>query len=184
MANEFKGMGAPVHVVVKLLQEFALPLVLCGALALSATVSQARQFRTIAPIATPERLPEGAERIARFSPVDPRLVRKAVFALASAWNTGRLDPMLSPDRFYNKDRLLDTISEVAPRDAKLTVQSVAGVTTLEQYFQPRRGYRQQVSIVSAIVFTQLEFTDTRQGFIRLEGRNEFVLEIAQRASGG
>lgn len=149
----------------------------------AAAATDAREFRVINPIVTPERIPQNAERIDRLRPVNRKLVEQAVRAMAEAWNSGRLDPILDPDRFYNKDRLLDTIAEVVPRDARLTVLSVGGVTTLEQYFQPRKGYKHQISVVAAIVRTQIEFTDPEQGFLRLEGRNEFVFEIAERVRG-
>jgi len=139
----------------------------------------ARQFRTIRTITTPEKLPENAEPVERFRPVKAQIVKAAVEKLADAWNTGTLDPLLSREKFYNKDRLLDTLAGDIPRDATLRVLSVGGITTLDQYFQPREGRRKQVNIVSAIVRTQIEFNDPNNGFVRLEGRNEFVLEVVQ-----
>ncbi len=171
------------HEILRPALGLGLPLLVIGIFVAAAQMGQARQFRSVNPIATPERIPDGAVRAARFSPVDRQLVVRAIRSLAAAWNTGRLDPLLSRDRFYNKDRLLDTIAEVAPRDAVLKVQSVGGITTLEQYYQPVRGHNRQFSIVSAIVRTQIEFQDPTLGFTRLNGRNEFVLEIEQPAPG-
>ncbi len=156
-----------------------LAILVCGTFLLNK--ASARQFRLITPITTPEKVPEGAVRLERFSPVNRDLVISAVYALADAWNTGNMAPMLSEQRFYNKYRLLDTITDVAPYDAVLKIQSVGGITTLEQYVKPKEGRRRQVSIVSAIVRTQIEFNDPNTGFIQLHGRNEFVLEIEQAA---
>lgn len=144
-----------------------------------ASSTDARQFRTIRPIATPEKLPDNAQPVEQFRPVRAQIVRAAVEKLAEAWNTGNLDPMLSREKFYNKDRLLDTLAGDVPRDALLRVLSVGGITTLDQYYQPRDGRRRQINIVSAIVRTQIEFNDPNNGFIRLDGRNEFVLEVVQ-----
>lgn len=155
------------------------PAIAAGLLCFQLPVADARQFRTIRTIATPEKLPENAQPVERFRPVKAQIVRAAVEKLAEAWNTGTLDPLLSREKFYNKDRLLDTLAGDIPRDATLRVLSVGGITTLDQYFQPREGRRKQVNIVSAIVRTQIEFNDPNNGFIRLDGRNEFVLEVVQ-----
>ena len=140
---------------------------------------QARQFRSIRPLATPEKMAPNAVPTKRFRRLKASVVRAAVRQIAHAWNTGQLSPMLSREKFYNRSRLLDALSIVVPNDAKLRVVSVGGVTTLQQYSEPINGRRRQVNIVSAIVNTQLEFHDPNNGFVKIPGRNEFVLEIVQ-----
>lgn len=139
----------------------------------------ARQFRSIRPMAKPDKIAPNAVPVVRFRRVKASIVRAAVQQIAHAWNTGQLSPMLSREKFFNKDRLLDALSVVVPSNAKLRVVSVGGVTTLQQYFEPRGGRKRQVNIVSAVVNTQLEFHDANNGFVKLAGRNEFVLEIVQ-----
>lgn len=140
----------------------------------------ARTFRDINPIARPGALPEGAQRVVALKPVDRQLVVKALHSIARAWNTGALGPLLADD-FTNGSRLLDTLAEVVPRDARLRILSVRSVSTLDQYRQLERdsGKMRQVSTVSAIVDTQIEFNDPDQGFQRLDGTSEYVLRITE-----
>ena len=73
---------------------------------------------------------------------------------------------------------MDTL---VPRDAILSVQSVQGIQTLQQYLMPADEGEDLVSIVSATVRTQLEFNNPSTGFVRLPGVNEFVLQVTQPA---
>jgi len=157
--------------------------VLLAVLVLSFGVAGAREFRGISLIPTPEALPEGVRRSAQFMPIDPVLVERAVRAVAKAWNTGQLDPLLG-DRFENKSRLFDTIMEVVPRDAVLRVLSIQGVSTLDQYEQTREEGAVRVSTVSVIVLTQIEFSDPQTGFQRLDGTNEWTFRVTERLGGG
>ena len=70
-----------------------------------------------------------------------------------------------------------------PRDAKLRIQSVQGIQTLQQYIKPGSGTSrgELVSIVSATVRTQLEFNSSTAGFVSRTGTNEFLLEITTAA---
>ena len=86
------------------------------------------------------------------------------------------------DSFYDKSRLLDVMDTQVPRDARLSIQSIQGIQTLQQYRVPDAGGRDSlVSIVSATVRTQLEFNSTN-GFVRLPGTNEFLLKVKTAAA--
>jgi hypothetical protein len=150
-----------------------------GVLLLSPQESEARRFRHINPIATPQNIPDGAVRMKQRRPVDPELVRQAVLQLADAWNTGQLGDLLDRERFYDRSRLLDVIAEEVPRDAKLRVVSIGAVNTLDQYQQTERERLIQVSTVSALVRTQIEFTLPRFGYQKLDGTSEFTLEVRE-----
>ncbi len=80
----------------------------------------------------------------------------------------------------DKSRLLDVIAEEVPRDAKLRIVSVQGINTLDQYQRKVTDRLVQVSMVSAIVRTQIEFTLPKFGFQRLDGTAEFTLEVTER----
>jgi hypothetical protein len=116
----------------------------------------------------------------RFQPVDPALVSEALQALARAWNTGSLEPLLA-DNFTNRQRLLDTLQEVAPRDARLQILGVQSVVTHDQILQRGEdGAMRRVSTVTAVALTQIEFNDPRTGFQRLQGTNEYTFRVTER----
>lgn len=154
-------------------------LAIGGVLLATVQQSEARRFRAINPIATPENIPSGAVRMDRRQPVDPEIIRAAVQQLADAWNTGHLGDLLDRERFYDRSRLLDVIAEEVPRDAKLRVVSVGAVSTLDQYRQKDKAKLIQVSTVSALVRTQIEFTLPTFGFQRLDGTTEFTLQVRE-----
>jgi len=138
---------------------------------------QARSFRSIQPIATPTALPEGATRMTISQPIERSLVEQAVRDVATAWNGGGLSELLADD-FSSRSRLLDTIAEVVPRDARLTVLAIQAVSTLEQYRQDKVI----TSTVSAVVRSQIEFNDPVTGFQRLEGTGEWYFKVEEADS--
>jgi hypothetical protein len=141
----------------------------------------AREFRALAPIPRPDKLPEGAVAIQTTSAVNVKTVETAVKNLASAWNSQALDSMLD-DRFYDKQRLIDSLVEKAPRDAQLQILGIQNVQVLQQFVQPAEADRSgavRVSRVSATVRTQIEFNDPAKGFQRIQGVNEFILEVRE-----
>ncbi len=152
---------------------------------LVANISQARQFRLLTPIASPEQplanVPAGAVAVEAVTPLSRQVVEPMVRKVIEQWNTPGMISTLS-DQFYDKSRLLDVMDTGVPRDAKLRVQSIQGIQTLQQYINPGAGTErgEMVSIVSATVQTQLEFNSSN-GFTRLPGTNEFILQITQTA---
>lgn len=147
---------------------------LAALLGLVVLPAPAREFRSIQPISRPESLPPGARPIIDLRPVPREAVARAVEGVARAWNGGALDAWLSAD-FAARDRLLDTIAEAVPRDARLTVLAVQSVSTLSQYAQDGKV----VSTVSAVVRSQVEFNDPTAGFRRLEGSGEWYFRVEE-----
>lgn len=146
-----------------------------------ALAQEVRQFNRIpTPQAAPA-LPPGARALTVARPVSPRQVEEAVQRVATAWNTPLLGPLLA-ENFYDKQRLLDSLSVQVPRDAKLRVLGVQGIQTLGQYVQPGEHGEQLVSRVSVTVRTQIEFNDPGSGLRRLEGDNELILLVFEPAS--
>ena len=146
--------------------------------------SYARQFRTLTPIASAEsqgaNLPEGAMPVNQAQPLSRNDVEPLIRDVIEKWNTGEMSTMLS-DQFHDKSRLLDVMDTGVPRDAKLRIQSIQGIQTLQQYLVPAdNGRNNIVSIVSATARTQLEFNSS-SGLTRLPGTNEFILKVTQAA---
>ena len=141
---------------------------------LAAPVADAREARRMTPIARPGDLPGDAQRPAKFKSVPRAQVVRAVRAVAEAWNGGQLSELLASD-MEGGSRLQDTLAEVLPRDARLTVLSVQGVSTIDQYLQDGKRY----STVLAVVRTQVEFNDPRVGYQRLEGLNEWYFRVEE-----
>ncbi len=159
-------------------------VILC-LLIIAGSPSQARQFRSLTPIASPKapvaNLPEGVVPLEQPQPLSRGEVEPLVRELVEQWNTAGMAETLS-DQFHDKSRLLDVVDTGVPRDAKLRIQSIQGVQTLQQYIKPGSGDErgEMVSIVSATVQTQLEF-NSASGFTRLQGTNEFIMEVTQAA---
>lgn len=161
----------------------AMVVVLICCLTLGATNNlQARQFRIINIIKSHENsgveLPEGVVEVSDVQPIERELVDRLAREALAKWNTPEMADTLAED-FFDKSRWMDNMSTIVPRDAKLRVQSVQGIQTLQQYIVPETegGPGDVVSIVSATIRTQIEFNDPEQGFITLPGVTEFILKI-------
>ncbi len=158
-------------------------LLLASCMVLISTSTAARQFRSIQAIATPEQarqaLPPGAQPVAKIAPLEREEVEPLVRRVVESWNTPEMEQTLGR-ALYDKSRLLDTMDAAVPRDAHLSLQSVQGIRTVEQYVIPATGDRTQstVSVVSAQVRAQLEF-NSANGFRRLTGTNELLLRITK-----
>ncbi len=138
----------------------------------------ATEFRTFRPIPTPVvAVPEGARVVQKLQPVSMETVEKAVKTLFSTWNTPEMGKFIS-DSFYDKYRLLDSMQTLPARDAKIRLLSINNVQVLNQYVQPvDENLYNRISTVSVNARTQIEFNDPVKGFQRLEGTNEYILEI-------
>ncbi len=154
-------------------------LATCSILSMTHASAQLRDFRSINPIATPA---APALRLSSPRAVPREVVEKAVRDIANAWNSGRLEGYLDRD-FANGLRLEDVFRFTLPRDAKLVVLSIRSVSVLDQQLsrEPVRPNQAPsvVSLVNAVVETQIEFLDGRAGFVRLPGSNEFTLRITE-----
>lgn len=144
--------------------------------------SQARQFRTLIPIATPAQsavsLPQGSRPVQQVRQVDRGTVEQAMRKVVEKWNTPQMAQILG-NEFYDSSRLLDNMDTLVPRNATVRLQSVQGIQTLQQYIVPGEGGSrgEMVSIVSATARTQVEFEQPGVGFVRLPGTNEYILKI-------
>ncbi|MFT5443460.1 MAG: hypothetical protein ACI8W3_002510 [Myxococcota bacterium] len=158
-----------------------LLLVLMATLGASG-VALARGFRAIAPIASPDAsmaLPEGAEPVANPAPIPRKLVEGKLKKIIERWNSPTMAQSLA-ENFYDKERLLNAVTTAVPQDAKLVLQSVQSIRTVQQFrtapTDSAPGTR--TSIVSAVARTQLEY-NSANGFVRLPGTNEFILKVTE-----
>lgn len=157
-----------------------LVLVLLGSLA---GVADARQFRSLRIIATPDaastRLPDGAHPVEPLVPLTRAQARAALERVLAAWNDADIERYLG-EGFYDPNRLGDNVDALVRRDARLYLQAIQGVQTLQQYVEddPARPGRQRlVSRVSVTARTQIEFETAAGSFTRRSGINEFLLRI-------
>ncbi len=111
---------------------------------------------------------------------DDATVRDAVNSLADAWNSPGLVKYLDPG-FYDRDRLLDTISSEAPHDARLRILSIRNIRKLDTsiHTRPEEKILERISRVSTVVETQVEFNDPATGFQRLSGTIEMIFNVSE-----
>lgn len=146
------------------------------------SVAHARQFRQLQPIASPNSIvlhKQGIKPVERVEQLSRKEIEPHIRDLLNNWNTQQMADSIS-DQFFDKSRLMDAVDTVVPRDAKIRLQSIQGIQTLQQYIQPssQNGSYDRISIVSATVQTQVEYNGTN-GLVRLQGRNELLLEVIQ-----
>lgn len=148
--------------------------------------TQARQFRQMVPITTPElagsNLPEGALPVKQVKPLDRGAVESMLGEVLNKWNKPGMSETLAQE-FYDSSRLMDAMNTIVPRDATLKLQSIQGIQTLQQYLVPGTdgGQNDMISIVSVTARTQVEFEKPGAGFVRLPGVNEYILKITTTA---
>lgn len=162
-----------------------LPLIGAAVVALGiAGPSQSAEFRRANPLPTPELLQRGAAgAVARIiEPVSRARVEAAirrVFDTYTNMSPGRLEAVLA-ESFFDRDRLVDNLTEALPRDAKLRVLGIEAIQTLQQTIDVAPDGRQtRISVVSVTVRSQFEFNDPVSGFTRLDGTNEYLLRIKE-----
>lgn len=143
------------------------------------TDTQARTFREFRQIPKPQGLPDNAEGVETINPVDRELVERGVREILGAWNSGQLENMLA-EAFVNRQKLVDTLITVVPRDAELDLLSLRSFTTLEQYnMDVSQKGRYRISKISAVIRMQVIFNDTQTGYQRLPNTSEFIIEIRE-----
>jgi len=140
----------------------------------------AQEMRAVNPIAAPAPLPPGAERVAAPKPLDAGTVRANVEEFTSRWNAGDLGGVIS-DNFFEKSRFQDSMLSNVPKDARLKVEGMGSVQTLQQVVvDDPAGGRMRITTGSVTVKTQIEMNDPKQGFVRVPGTNEFIFEMIQK----
>ena len=153
--------------------------ILRGILAMVLAVqAQAQEWRTIKPIATRGPLPAGA-RVVENKPVPPAEIQRAAEKMTADWNRSDATSSLSAD-FYDATRHQDAMITKVPRDARLVLESVRGVQTLQQYetLDPTYG-KVRVSTVSATLSTRIQLNDAAQGYASVPGVNEVLFEVME-----
>ncbi len=144
--------------------------------------SQSAEFRRANPLPRPDLLEQGAAAARIIEPVSRERVEAAirrVFDTYSNMSPGQLEAVLA-ESFFDRDRLVDNLTEALPRDAKLRVLGIESIQTLEQTIDVAPDGRQtRISVVSVTVRSQFEFNDPVSGFIRLDGTNEYLLRIKE-----
>lgn len=149
-----------------------------GAL-LIAGAAHGQEFRPFNPIPTAGRLPAGA-KIVDAKPVDPEAIKRAAEGFAANWNQGNTGEALA-EGFYDASRFQDAMVSNVPRDARLVLESVRGVQTLQQVEKDDAAQgRIRISTVSATLATKIQFNDAAQGFVSIPGVNEVILEVTER----
>ncbi len=153
----------------------AAGLILCLISGLAAV--QAAEFRQIRPIP----VPRGEMGGHVLHPVSRGTAIKALKQVLAAWNTPKLRDKLSPG-YYDAGRVADTVDSVVPRDAAIRLLGVRDVQTYsqEEVVDPSHGGRRyRVSTVAVVAETQVEFNSPSQGFRRLRGVNEYLLQVRE-----
>jgi len=111
----------------------------------------------------------------------PELINQEIHKIFAAWNSGDIANYLS-DHFYDITRFLDSMNVKVPRDAKLIVLSIGSVQVLNQSLQEISEDKTQFTCLSEVLATvesQIQYNDPAEGFKRLEGKNEFLLDVVQ-----
>lgn len=146
-------------------------------------VANAGQMRGFKPIATPEQtlqdLPEGSQVVNTVEEVPANEIADTARDLAKAWNGPGLGNMISDDKF-DKDRFTRSMVTEVPRDARLELESVRGVRTLNQAIVPDgNGGFNRVSTVTATLSTRLITNDAQAGFVNAPGVNEVRFQVVE-----
>lgn len=143
------------------------------------TTAAAHSFRMPSAIVKPGELPDGAELIFPPRAFEPGFVEQKVREVLGAWNTPSFRALLADD-FYEKDRLLDTISDRVPRDARVQILGVQGSRIVRQYLQKSSdGGRHIVSDVEVRVMSEVVLNDPTLGYVRLPGTYTLNMTITR-----
>ncbi len=153
------------------------------------TSTNAGEMRRYNPIRTPvlvasllPEIPPGAEFVKEIMPIDRQIASKAVKDFAEAWNTPNMLNLLDSD-FFDKSLLNNAMASKTkvPSDARLRLLSIQGIHTLQQVIASDPVYDRILhSIVLVTAKTQIEFNDAGEGFVRLPGTNDFLLQVKEK----
>ncbi len=152
--------------------DFKSPFTLLLAVAFVSLLTEAAmssEFREVKPI------PRAGFAGKVTEPVSRDLIIEAVELIYGQYNEADFRRLLADD-FYDGERLADNIQRSVPRDARMRVLAVNDTRTLEQ--QHKGG--QRISLVSAIVIAQLEYTGEDGSLVRLEGEHELHIRLFER----
>jgi hypothetical protein len=151
-------------------------------IAVLAPLSFAKQMRGFDAIPTAERvletLPEGAELVNEIANVPHNEVAEAADELAQSWNGPGLAGKIS-DAKFDKDRFDRAMITEVPRDARLELNAVRSIQTLNQAIAPDgQGGFVRISTVAATVSTRV-LNDPAEGFVNAPGLNEMRFRVTE-----
>lgn len=132
---------------------------------------QLRTIRTPFSHASKDSLPRDQQ-----IPVARQSMDQVTRNLTEAWNNRQLAENLS-ERFQQSTRLQESLQLRVPRDARLQVEAVRNVYTLDQKIQTVDGKRERVSTVTATLSTRILSNDPTNGFTAIPGTTEVVLQV-------
>ena len=159
--------------------KYRLFYVLMALLIASTNAQEMRQVRRIPTPTTAKERPPNAKAVKAIKPISPDTLRAAMNEFADSWNGEEMGEMID-DSFFDSSRLGDAMIAEVPRDAKLRLLSVRGSQVLEQYIAPRNeGGQVRISMVTITADTQIEFNNASNGFVRIPGSNEFLIEVRE-----
>lgn len=140
-----------------------------------------QSMRGFDPIPTPDTKGEPGQEMASDiqDPIPRSDMEQAVEDVAQAWTKGEMGKMMSDD-FYQKERFNNSMQLNVPRDTRMQVESIRGVSTLNQTVtKGPDGRMRRVSTVSATVNTRLLLNDPANGFVGVPGQNEITFEVIE-----
>lgn len=144
--------------------------------------ASARDFRSMTKIPVAPKGSLMGDQLPRqqFKPLDRGLIEQHIRKILAHWNQADFDQYLAKG-FQDKDKLIYTITQSVPRDARLRLLAVKGLSTLSQRRIAGKGKASQrlQSTVVATVDLQLEFNDPFQGQIRLPHSSQFYLQVTE-----
>ncbi len=166
----------------RLLPRLAAGLALASmALTLLPMHADADGFRRRLAVPSEKALPQGAERVERLQPLPRELIERAVRQFFAAYSNdrARMNEMLGD--IYDRERILDGLGTRIPPDAKLRVMGVEAVQIVQQYIETDAGSGQRVRVsrVAVTVRGELTYNSRQYGFVRREGRSEYLLYVNQ-----
>lgn len=156
------------------------PCLLLAAVMLLTIEASGQSMRRFEPIPTPEAVPDGQEAVENVAPLDQGAARRAVGQVVEAWNNGQLGDYIGED-FPDRQRLLDSMDEDVPDDARIRVLGVRSIQTVQQFLgETPDGAGQITSIVAVTADTQIEFNDPARGLRLLRGQNELIMRVTEQ----
>lgn len=164
--------------------QYKFGLIICALCLAGVNISEARQFRKIAPIpVAPEVIsapvPENLQTITPLAPIDANIMVEKIEEIVASWNREGLSTFLD-QAFPNRLQLLNVLSRDIPSDAVLQLLSVQNITTLNQHWaNTAPGQRSRISNVVATVNLQIRFVDPRRGLITLPHESQFYLRVVE-----
>ena len=136
-----------------------------------------------------QNLPNGAALVRKIAPVPIEEVEAAAEAVVDSWNNPATIGDIFVDGKFDKRRFERAMITEVPRDARLELESVRSVQTLQQMIVAGEEVGQgpgfvRVSTVSATLSTRLIVNDPDVDFVNMFGLNEVRFQVVEKLGGG